>query len=131
MNAKGSNVLLCVAIFVIVGITGERPWNGCFFLFIYTKFYWSTNSALGLSIFITKTNACDLLKKYYALFLGTNAIMCYHCNSAYDPRCADPFNSFSLGIINCSAVAVADHVQALGIEHATLCRKTTQKGKFN
>ncbi|CAG9810996.1 unnamed protein product [Chironomus riparius] len=58
---------------------------------------------------------------------GSNAIMCYHCNSAYDPRCADPFNSFSLGIINCSMAPVPDHVGSMGIERATLCRKTTQK----
>lgn len=61
---------------------------------------------------------------------GSNAIMCYHCNSAYDPRCADPFNSFSLGIINCSMAPVPDHVGSMGIERATLCRKTVQKGRF-
>lgn len=57
---------------------------------------------------------------------GSSAIMCYHCNSAYDPRCADPFNSFSIGIINCSTQQETEHQKSLGLQ-ATLCRKTKQK----
>lgn len=56
---------------------------------------------------------------------GANAIMCYHCNSAYDPRCGDPFNPFSLGVVNCSLASPLEHVS----EEPTLCRKTTQKGE--
>lgn len=59
---------------------------------------------------------------------GSSAIMCYHCNSAYDPRCADPFNSFSIGIINCSTQQETEHQKSLGLQ-STLCRKTKQKGE--
>lgn len=54
--------------------------------------------------------------------------MCYHCNSAYDPRCADPFNSFSIGMINCSTQQPTEHMTSMGLT-PTLCRKTTQKGR--
>lgn len=59
---------------------------------------------------------------------GSSAIMCYHCNSAYDPRCADPFNAFSIGMINCSVQPQTEHQKNLDLP-STLCRKTTQKGK--
>lgn len=36
------------------------------------------------------------------LKLATSAIECYQCNSEYDPRCGDPFDSYSLGKVNCS-----------------------------
>lgn len=62
-----------------------------------------------------------------ALLTGSTAIMCYHCNSAYDPRCADPFNAFSIGMINCSTQPPTEHMIQSQL-NATLCRKTTQKG---
>lgn len=63
------------------------------------------------------------------VLLGSTAIMCYHCNSAYDPRCDDPFNSFSIGMINCSTQPPTEHMLSMNLT-ATLCRKTTQKGKI-
>lgn len=50
--------------------------------------------------------------------------MCYHCNSAYDPRCGDPFDSFSLGQVNCSVTPRPEHIT----EEPTLCRKMKQRG---
>lgn len=58
------------------------------------------------------------------MFTDTNAIMCYHCNSAYDPRCGDPFDSFSLGQVNCSVTPKPEHIT----EEPTLCRKMKQRG---
>lgn len=64
---------------------------------------------------------------FVVAYIGSTAIMCYHCNSAYDPRCADPFNSFSIGMINCSTQKPPDHLTDKDLQ-PTLCRKTTQKG---
>ncbi|CAO1422469.1 unnamed protein product [Diamesa serratosioi] len=58
-----------------------------------------------------------------SMIKDTTAIMCYHCNSAYDPRCGDPFDSFSLGQVNCSVTPKPDHITEL----PTLCRKIKQK----
>lgn len=56
----------------------------------------------------------------------STGLTCYHCNSEFDPRCGDPFDSYSLGIKNCSLEeGQEDH---LGDLKATLCRKTVQKG---
>ncbi|XP_026471952.1 uncharacterized protein LOC113376259 [Ctenocephalides felis] len=54
--------------------------------------------------------------------MSSDALLCYACNSRYDPRCADPFNPYSLGIMNCSMIvpAVPD------VKH-NICRKMTQK----
>jgi len=52
-------------------------------------------------------------------------IMCYHCNSLYDPRCGDPFSSFSLGVVNCSIVPVPENLNEV---ESNFCRKTIQKG---
>ncbi|XP_067008329.1 UPAR/Ly6 domain-containing protein crok-like [Anabrus simplex] len=53
------------------------------------------------------------------------SVTCYQCNSAYDPRCGDPFDAFSLGEVNCQMRQVPDH-----LEHnitSTICRKIVQK----
>lgn len=58
----------------------------------------------------------------YKYSFSGDALLCYACNSRYDPRCADPFNPYSLGIMNCSMIvpAVPD------VKH-NICRKMTQK----
>ncbi|XP_063893187.1 uncharacterized protein LOC110374322 [Helicoverpa armigera] len=40
-----------------------------------------------------------------------SSILCYDCNSAYDPRCGEEFDSFSLGIINCSLRDPPEHLE--------------------
>lgn len=58
------------------------------------------------------------------LILG-EAIICYQCNSEYDPRCGDPFDPYSLGTVNCSFQPRLEHLSHL---EPTLCRKISQKG---
>lgn len=53
--------------------------------------------------------------------------MCYQCNSEYDPRCGDPFDPYSLGMVNCSMKQHLEHLP--GVE-PSLCRKSTQKSIF-
>lgn len=55
-----------------------------------------------------------------------NHISCYHCNSAYDPRCGDPFEAYSLGTVNCSLIDQREHLPGI---RPTICRKNVQKGK--
>jgi len=55
------------------------------------------------------------------------AIICYQCNSEYDPRCGDPFDSYSLGTVNCSFQPRLEHLSHL---KPTLCRKISQKGEI-
>nr|CAD7256000.1 unnamed protein product [Timema shepardi] len=52
------------------------------------------------------------------------SIRCYHCNSEYDPRCADPFDAYSLGDVNCSMRPLLEHLQDY---QPVICRKTVQK----
>lgn len=53
--------------------------------------------------------------------------MCYECNSAYDPRCGDNFDPFSLALVNCSLKEPPNHLRDLQPE---ICRKVTQKSKY-
>ncbi|KAG6800592.1 hypothetical protein HZU73_03983 [Apis mellifera caucasica] len=52
------------------------------------------------------------------------AIICYKCNSEYDPRCGDPFDPYSLGTVNCSFQPRLEHLSHL---EPTLCRKISQR----
>lgn len=61
----------------------------------------------------------------FFLFSG-EAIICYQCNSQYDPRCGDPFDSYSLGTVNCSFRPRLEHLSYL---EPTICRKIRQKGE--
>lgn len=76
-----------------------------------------------MDVFIVKY---EFYLKATKIFTDTNAIMCYHCNSAYDPRCGDPFDSFSLGQVNCSVTPRPEHIT----EEPTLCRKIKQRGEL-
>lgn len=55
------------------------------------------------------------------------AIVCYQCNSAFDPRCGDPFDPYSLGTVNCSFQPRLEHLSNL---EPVLCRKISQKGEI-
>ncbi|XP_014211996.1 uncharacterized protein LOC106641898, partial [Copidosoma floridanum] len=52
------------------------------------------------------------------------AVICYQCNSEYDPRCGDPFDPYSLGTVNCSFQPRLEHLNSV---EPTLCRKISQK----
>ncbi|KYQ52307.1 hypothetical protein ALC60_08573 [Trachymyrmex zeteki] len=52
------------------------------------------------------------------------AIICYQCNSEYDPRCGDPLDTYTLGTVNCSFQPRLEHLSHL---EPTLCRKISQK----
>ncbi|KAG7202178.1 hypothetical protein KM043_015858 [Ampulex compressa] len=52
------------------------------------------------------------------------AIICYQCNSEYDPRCGDPFDPYSLGTVNCSFQPRLEHLNHL---EPSLCRKISQR----
>ncbi|XP_030028747.2 uncharacterized protein LOC115446286 [Manduca sexta] len=55
-----------------------------------------------------------------------HSIMCYDCNSAYDPRCGENFDSFSLGVVNCSLKDPPEHIPPV---EPTICRSI--KMEFN
>ncbi|XP_013164710.1 PREDICTED: uncharacterized protein LOC106115753 isoform X1 [Papilio xuthus] len=38
------------------------------------------------------------------------SIFCYDCNSAFDPRCGEEFDPFSLGVVNCSLKDPLEHI---------------------
>ncbi|XP_043667336.1 uncharacterized protein LOC122628776 [Vespula pensylvanica] len=57
-------------------------------------------------------------------FRHGEAIICYQCNSEYDPRCGDPFNPYSLGTVNCSFQPRLEHLDHL---EPTICRKISQR----
>ncbi|ALC41023.1 CG6329 [Drosophila busckii] len=66
------------------------------------------------------------------LFLGllcciqvSTALMCYDCNSEFDPRCGDPFEPYSIGEVNCSKQEPLEHLKDKF--KPMLCRKTVQK----
>ncbi|XP_063217888.1 uncharacterized protein LOC134528307 [Bacillus rossius redtenbacheri] len=61
----------------------------------------------------------------FGFLAGTGlGISCYQCNSAYDPRCGDPFDPYSLGAGDCNARPKLTHIHNV---EATMCRKITQK----
>lgn len=80
----------------------------------------------------SKFNSSVLWTVLLSLFLllccfvntGDASITCYHCNSAYDPRCGDPFDPYSLGKVNCSMQPPPEHLPGYT---PTLCRKNVQK----
>ncbi|XP_049870019.1 uncharacterized protein LOC126369580 [Pectinophora gossypiella] len=48
-----------------------------------------------------------------------SSILCYDCNSAFDPRCGAEFDPFSLGVVNCSLKDPLDHIPDI---EPTFCR---------
>jgi len=55
---------------------------------------------------------------------GAKSIICYKCNSKYDPRCGDPFNPYTIGLVDCNITEVPSHLQG---KEPSLCRKSVQR----
>ncbi|XP_028164728.1 uncharacterized protein LOC114355892 [Ostrinia furnacalis] len=53
------------------------------------------------------------------LISTSSSIFCYDCNSAFDPRCGEEFDPFSLGVVNCSLRDPPEHIPDV---ESTLCR---------
>ncbi|CAG9855565.1 unnamed protein product [Phyllotreta striolata] len=60
-----------------------------------------------------------------------DVLQCYDCNSEYDPRCGDPFNPYTIGIVNCTDRNTPEHlidpVDPNRKLEPKLCRKIVQK----
>ncbi|XP_028143040.1 uncharacterized protein LOC114336851 [Diabrotica virgifera virgifera] len=58
-------------------------------------------------------------------------LQCYDCNSEYDPRCGDPFNPYTIGMINCTDRNTPEHLLDPDDPEKklrpTLCRKIVQR----
>ncbi|XP_033225276.1 uncharacterized protein LOC117178128 [Belonocnema kinseyi] len=65
-----------------------------------------------------------LLFFFFTVFRYGEAVICYQCNSAYDPRCGDPFDPYSLGTVNCSFQPRLEHLSHI---EPSICRKISQK----
>ncbi|XP_072939901.1 UPAR/Ly6 domain-containing protein crok-like [Epargyreus clarus] len=65
-------------------------------------------------------NLAILFGCIYPIFsLTASSIFCYDCNSAFDPRCGEEFDPFSLGVINCSLKDPPEHIEPT---EPTFCR---------
>lgn len=80
-----------------------------------------------LTIIHTYTSVLFDIHNYMVNIAVTSALMCYDCNSEYDPRCGDPFESYSIGEVNCSKQEPLEHLKDK--YKPMLCRKTVQKSK--
>lgn len=83
--------------------------------------------------FFFKIMKCDQVYVLTTFILATFSfkigvsITCYSCNSAYDPRCGDPFDSYSLGTVNCSLLPTPEHLIHKDYDKPVICRKIVQK----
>merc|ERR1712088_962122 len=105
-------------------------------LMIYIKMcaFWAKFFPLSSS----SRNIQSLIITVLCLFLFCikqgSAIKCWECNSKHDPRCADPFQNFSIALVDCDQKA-ADVTHLMddekytvdtGEPKASICRKTYQ-----
>lgn len=59
------------------------------------------------------------------------SLRCYDCNSEFDPRCGDPFDPYTIGIVNCTDRRPPEQLLELAPDiQPKVCRKLVQKGKI-
>ncbi|CAH2105249.1 unnamed protein product [Euphydryas editha] len=68
---------------------------------------------------LTKSNITGVLLTLFLYFKLGSSIFCYDCNSAFDSRCGEQFDSFSLGVVNCSLRDPPEHIDPV---ESTFCR---------
>ncbi|XP_076365550.1 UPAR/Ly6 domain-containing protein crok-like [Tachypleus tridentatus] len=68
-------------------------------------------------------HTCCVAAVLFMVVHGGTAIMCWECNSIYDPNCNDPFNNFTMALVDCSQRSLPHYPNT----PATLCRKVIQK----
>ncbi|XP_045446992.1 uncharacterized protein LOC123655200 [Melitaea cinxia] len=68
---------------------------------------------------LTKTSVTGVLLTLFLFFKFGSSIFCYDCNSAFDPRCGERFDPFSLGVVNCSLKDPPEHIEPV---EPTFCR---------
>lgn len=77
-------------------------------------------------VILTNCCVCAFMFGRIIAAIGTSAIECYDCSSDNDPRCGDPFDPYTIGMVNCSLKPPLEHLPG---QVPKLCRKTTQKSK--
>ncbi|XP_019870827.1 uncharacterized protein LOC109599298 [Aethina tumida] len=56
------------------------------------------------------------------------SLRCYDCNSEFDPRCGDPFDPYTIGIVNCTDRRPPEQLLELAPDiQPKVCRKLVQK----
>ncbi|XP_047528839.1 uncharacterized protein LOC125065334 [Vanessa atalanta] len=68
---------------------------------------------------LSKLNVVGVLITLIFSFKFASSIFCYDCNSAFDPRCGEEFDPFSLGVVNCSLRDPPEHIDPVA---PTFCR---------
>lgn len=61
---------------------------------------------------------------------GTVAIKCYECNSKLDPRCGEPFNNFTIALVDCEQQRKNDIPHLDDHELGMFNRKVDAEGQY-
>ena len=71
------------------------------------------------------------ISNFYLRFLtGTVAIKCYECNSKLDPRCGEPFNNFTIALVDCEQQRKNDIPHLDDHELGMFNRKVDAEGQY-
>ncbi|XP_030767341.1 uncharacterized protein LOC115891081 [Sitophilus oryzae] len=85
----------------------------------------------GITLFLTINcaRAGNIVYTTDDYFIKEKPLQCYDCNSEYDPRCGDPFNPYSIGIVNCTDIKPPEHLMGADPKSRMkpmVCRKIVQ-----